>query len=432
MDTCLKGKGSGKGNGNGKNNWKRWLNLSTVPTQAGAQAGAFCVFIFAAGLILLSFFAPVYVIGILGTPFVILAIFVWEMKGGVSGALFMGLLLMTIYGRHPYNTGALVTGVGILLTVGVVFGWFVQVLREKSHQVLELQRQLEGILEFLPDATFAVDLKHEVILWNRAAEEMTGVKKEEILHRGDYAYAVPFYGEKRPLLVDLVLDNGKEWEEQYARIQKKGHILLGEGYAPCACNGLGLYFWAAASPLYDSQGNVSGAIQCIRDMGERKQREEELKYLSTRDSLTGLYNRAYFEEEIFRLERSRSRSFPISIIVADLDDLKIVNDTLGHNQGDELLKRFAVIMSGQFRATDIVARIGGDEFTVILPQTGRKELEETVLRIRSSINEYNVQNTHLPLNVSMGTVTAGNPGQSLRENLKEADARMYEEKLAKK
>ncbi|MBC7347744.1 MAG: PAS domain S-box protein [Clostridia bacterium] len=101
---------------------------------------------------------------------------------------------------------------------------------------------LEQILDYLPDATLAIDREGKVLIWNRAAEEMTGVKKEEILGKGDYIYAVPFYGKRRPVLVDLVLGDGQEWEEEYEKVERKGNVVAGEGYAPLACGGRGLYF----------------------------------------------------------------------------------------------------------------------------------------------------------------------------------------------
>lgn len=390
---------------------------------------AFIFFLAAILLYALSFLVPVSIIGILGTPLVVGAAVARGQKGGLAGALYITILMMLIYLRKPFDLSSSVFGVAILFMVGIILGSAYSASKEKNRQLLETKQQLENILEFLPDATFAIDQNHTVILWNRATEEITGVKKEDILGHGDYAYAIPFYGERRPLLVNIVLGNNIVYVEKYNAFQRKEEIILAEGYAPFACGGQGLHFWTAASPLYDHQGRVIGAIQCIRNINERKQMEERLKYLSIRDHLTDLYNRAYFEEEIRRL--NKSRYFPVSIIILDVDGLKVVNDALGHDRGDELLKRAAKIIRDQFRSSDAVARIGGDEFAVVLPETDKKAAEETVLRIRRAVEEYNGHNPDLFLSISIGAATAEKLEQSLKETLKQADDRMYRDKLAR-
>ncbi|MEW6727128.1 MAG: diguanylate cyclase [Bacillota bacterium] len=286
---------------------------------------------------------------------------------------------------------------------------------------------LERIVDSLPDGVLAVDREGKVVVWNRAVEEMTGVRKEEMLGRGEYAYAVPFFGERRPILVNILLGNGKEWERKYEKIERKGHVLVGEGFAPCAYGGRGLHFWTLVAPIQDEKGNLLGAVQCIRDIGERKKMEAELRYCSTHDALTGLYNRAFFEEELRRLEKDRS--FPVSLILCDLDGLKAVNDMLGHERGDELLRRAAKVIACCVRGSDVVARVGGDEFAVILPQTDRKTAEEVVGRIIEAVEMDNAQHPDLPLSVPVGAATAEDASRPLRETYKEADDAMYTNKL---
>jgi diguanylate cyclase (GGDEF)-like protein/PAS domain S-box-containing protein len=159
----------------------------------------------------------------------------------------------------------------------------------------------------------------------------------------------------------------------------------------------------------------------------RKQTEEKLRLLSTHDILTGLYNRSFFEGEMERLERGRQ--FPVSIMMADVDHLKEVNDRDGHAAGDMLLRRLAQVLSAAFRAEDVLARIGGDEFAVLLPNTGALEAKNTLERVRSILQEHNTSQVGPRLQISFGVSTA-EKSAALAEVLKQADANMYAEKRA--
>lgn len=173
----------------------------------------------------------------------------------------------------------------------------------------------------------------------------------------------------------------------------------------------------------------NGFVCVMRDISDRKQNEERLRYMSTHDALTGFYNRAYVEEEMARLDRSRQ--FPISVIVADVDCLKKVNDRYGHQSGDELLRLAAQGIAGGFRAEDMVARIGGDEFIIILPEANPDVADRAMARIRNNLAEINQHTRSFPVGVSLGSATAATPG-TLDEALRLADQRMYADKHAKK
>lgn len=285
------------------------------------------------------------------------------------------------------------------------------------------KEEYAAILDQLPDATFAVDTRHRVILWNRAAESLTGVGKEEMLGRGGYAYALPFYGSPRPILLDMVLGDCPAAESSYEKIERYEDRLVAEGFAPRIGTG-GLAFWSVAAPLFGPDGRIVGAVQSIRDIGERKKTEQELRYLSTHDVLTGLPNRACFEEQMRELGR-RGRS--VSIIVCDVDCLKLVNDTFGHLTGDDLLRRIAAGIAGELRASDIVARVGGDEFAVLLPGTDEKTARAVCRRFRERMERENQSYPGGLLGISAGCATSG-PGEALEDVFRRADDAMYREK----
>jgi diguanylate cyclase (GGDEF)-like protein/PAS domain S-box-containing protein len=165
----------------------------------------------------------------------------------------------------------------------------------------------------------------------------------------------------------------------------------------------------------------------IVDITDRKEAEEKLRFMSFHDALTGLYNRAYFEEEMARL--SGSRHFPVSIIACDLDGLKQINDQFGHDRGDRAIKAAAKVLSlHTFRKEDVVARIGGDEFVVILPSVDLNESETIFDRINIGIENFNKStiddDLYRPISMSMG-FSVIQEGESLEEGYKEADKAMY-------
>lgn len=143
--------------------------------------------------------------------------------------------------------------------------------RKRMEQELQTaQEQLQDTLEFLPDATFVIDHEQKVIAWNRAMEEMTGVRKEDIIGKGDYIYGKIFYGKQRPILIDLIFADHKEIERKYRKFQRKDGKLYAWTFVPHVYGGKGAYLWGTASPLYDHNGNLLGAIETLRDFTEHK------------------------------------------------------------------------------------------------------------------------------------------------------------------
>jgi signal transduction histidine kinase len=149
--------------------------------------------------------------------------------------------------------------------------------REAEDNLKAAYHRLSDIIEFLPDATFVIDKDKKVIAWNKAIEEMTGVKKEEIIGKGNAVYSVPFYGKPRPLLVDLLNVPQEEIEAQYNYVQREKDGLYAEVFVPRIYGGKGAFIWVKASPLFDNYGQVVGAVESIRDITDRKEAEAILR-----------------------------------------------------------------------------------------------------------------------------------------------------------
>ncbi len=154
--------------------------------------------------------------------------------------------------------------------------------KETGFVIKNSEQRLADIIDFFPDATFVIDQTGLVTSWNRAMEVLTGVKAEEILGKGDHEYALPFYGIRRPLLIDLVLEPASEEAKKYYTFKRDGEVIVAEIYIPSFKPG-GVYLWGKASPIYDTDGNLAGAIESMRDITQSKTAEmalhENLRFL---------------------------------------------------------------------------------------------------------------------------------------------------------
>jgi len=152
--------------------------------------------------------------------------------------------------------------------------------RKRAEVALKVsERTMKDIISFLPDATFVIDKNGEVLAWNRAMEDMTGVPAEQMIGNGNYEYALPFYHERRPITIDLVLHDNPAVIAKYPVMKKEGSSRIAEIFIPHFNNGRGAYLWFVATPLYDMDGNLTGAIESIRDITALKQADEQLRVL---------------------------------------------------------------------------------------------------------------------------------------------------------
>ncbi|HZK24346.1 MAG TPA: HD domain-containing phosphohydrolase [Oscillospiraceae bacterium] len=187
-----------------------------------------------------------------------------------------------------------------------------------------------------------------------------------------------------------------------------------------------LWFESVHTPFFSTAGELKGVLVSGRDITERKVMEDQLRQMSWHDSLTGLFSRSYFELQMQHFEFNRQAAF--GIIAVDINDLKLYNDGLGHAAGDILIKQTASLLKKSFRENDVVARIGGDEFAILLPQSSIETVQNAVQRIKEAVVTYNQSNPKLPISISLG-YAIGEPDTSVRDVLKEADNNMYSEKM---
>ena len=172
----------------------------------------------------------------------------------------------------------------LLLFLLLIF-FYVQQRNDRERQILtaseaaikESERRLTDIINFLPDATLVIDKEGKVISWNKAMEDMTSVAAEAMLGKGDHEYSIPFYGGRRPILIDLVFEDNEEIRKNYSFIQKEGNKFFSEIYIQRLFGGKGAYLWFIVAPLYDSKGIIIGAIETIRDITNRKLAEDALQ-----------------------------------------------------------------------------------------------------------------------------------------------------------
>lgn len=292
-------------------------------------------------------------------------------------------------------------------------GYFITFFNDisRNKKLLKQKAHFEALFTNTNDAMVFFDTQENITNTNFQFTKMFGYRLEEV--KGKYVNQVvdPFqksseYGSPKTL-------RGETMAMESIRYRKDGQAIQVS---------------LKGGPVYND-GVIIGGYTVYADITERKRSEEELKYLSLHDRLTSLYNRTFFEEEVKRLDKSRE--YPITIISADVDGLKLINDTMGHDSGDELLKISANVLKQSLRSSDILARIGGDEFAILLPLTDTETGKSLMRRIQTNIQAYNTEKPRLPLNISMGIATAKNSDTSLKEVYKKADDFMYISKLHK-
>jgi len=189
--------------------------------------------------------------------------------------------------------------------------------------------------------------------------------------------------------------------------------------------GLEIAIELSGAPIKDEEGKTVGVVIVFRDSTEKREKQKKIEYLSYHDHLTGLYNRRFYEAELRRLDTERN--LPITLVMADVNGLKLINDAFGHNAGDEVLQKVADIFKSECRADEIVARIGGDEFVLLLPKANIKYANNIIDRIHAAIENERIDN--VILSISMGCAVKQDISENMDDIFKEAEDDMYRRKL---
>jgi diguanylate cyclase (GGDEF)-like protein/PAS domain S-box-containing protein len=289
---------------------------------------------------------------------------------------------------------------------------------EASEAKIYLEEEkelLKTTLFSIADGVIVTDTEYKIVLFNQAAAKLSGWAKEE--------------AENKPLTeVFNIIDefsHEKSIIPDFKEISLDNPVSLVENIILLAKDGGEKFIEYSVAPISSINSNNSGVVVVFRDLSAKRARIEVIEYLSYHDQLTGLYNRHFFEEELRRLDTSRN--LPLTVIMGDVNGLKLCNDAFGHAAGDKLLKQAAEVMQAECRSSDIVARIGGDEFVILLEKTNWQDAEAIVKRINMRIADLHLD--PLLLSVSFGCATKNNIEGDISIVLKQAEDNMYKHKL---
>ncbi|MCX7780521.1 MAG: PAS domain S-box protein [Negativicutes bacterium] len=284
--------------------------------------------------------------------------------------------------------------------------------RKRAEERLRLsEEKFSKSFQFSAEALMITKLADGTIIdVNGAFERITGFHRSEILGRTTNELQLWPESAQRSALVQHLLTRGAVSNRELQFRIKSGELRTG----------------LIAADIVQLNGEAY-IVGVFHDMTERKEIEERLSYLSSHDYLTGLFNRAYFDERMRYLDKVNSVS--CGIIVCDTDGLKLINDTLGHDKGDTLLILTAEALKYAASDKHTVARIGGDEFAILLPHATTSEVIAVCQKIKTYVDAYNQSTTGIHLSLSLGYAASGAVSANIYNLFKEADNNMYREKL---
>jgi diguanylate cyclase (GGDEF)-like protein/PAS domain S-box-containing protein len=305
-----------------------------------------------------------------------------------------------------------------VVAFSLVLLYYLRKLKSIGHKLLVEKELFQMTLLSVGDGVISTDRNGKIQVINKVAEELTGWTQAE-------AYGKPLaevlnlvhesLNQKCESLVEKVLETQQivELPENVVLISKQGEKYLIED---------------SAAPIKTHNNVINGIVIVFRDCTYKLKKQQEIEYLNHHDQLTGVYNRRYFEDALKQL--SSPRHLPLSIIMIDVDGLKLINDAFGHEKGDELLEKVTKFLVKKCRQDDVVCRIGGDEFVVLLPKTNEQEVRFVIQRFEYASKDQTVAN--IPISISCGWATKNFPIEKTEDVFKRAEDSMYHKKAAEK
>ena len=309
------------------------------------------------------------------------------------------------------------------------FNRMMAVIEQQKEAIREQKEFAENLLKHAAAPIFVIDADHRVVIWNRACEELTGLRAAEV--KGTDGYWRAFYQQPRHCLADFAVSGAAEGlaagYEQPVRSTLVEEGLQAEGWRVMN-SGQRRYLSFNAAPIRNKRGEIVAAIQTLEDLTERKETEKRLEQMAHFDVVTDLPNRALFFD---RLEQGVAASVryghPLGLLYLDLDGFKQVNDSAGHDAGDQVLAAVARRLEKCVRRSDTVARVGGDEFTVILTHvTGEAEAKMVAGRILDALDApFVLGDRTFALGASIGISLCPACGHDADTLVQQADIAMY-------
>lgn len=277
-------------------------------------------------------------------------------------------------------------------------------LLENEIKLAESEKRSRGIVNALPDLVFTFDQNNTFTDYQAPREDELLMPKEAFVGKTLTEVMPPHIAEMGALCIQKAFETGELQKFEY-EVRLNDTL---EHYE--------IRFVKSAE---------NAVIGISRNVSADKKYRQKIEYLSYRDQLTGLYNRRFFEDELMRLDVSEN--FPLGIIMADVNGLKLVNDSFGHKMGDQLLQRVSKVISMSCREEEIMCRIGGDEFVILIPKITQKEIEQIILRIKNNAEKEKIGS--IDLSISFGWELKYSVDEDVHDVFRSAENYMYKNKL---